>query len=111
MDSTIVTSETLDELAAKAGIKDQIAGITARAMNGELDFHAALVERVSLLKGLPVAALQETLDETMLCAGAKDLLKFLRDAHTKCVLVSGGLLFLHPPLPRNAGFTIIMEIF
>ena len=56
MDSTIVEGETLDDLAAHAGIKDQIAEITARAMNGELDFHAAIRERVGLLKGLPVCA-------------------------------------------------------
>ncbi|MBC7433531.1 MAG: phosphoserine phosphatase SerB, partial [Rubritepida sp.] len=51
MDSTIVTSETLDELAAEAGLKPEIAAITARAMNGELDFRAALRARVAMLKG------------------------------------------------------------
>lgn len=104
MDSTIVTSETLDELAAKAGIKDKIAAITARAMNGELDFHAALKERVGLLKGLPVAALQETLDETILCAGAKDLVGHLRDAQIKCVLVSGGFTFFTSAIAAQCGF-------
>lgn len=104
MDSTIVTSETLDELAAKAGIKDKIAAITARAMNGELDFHAALKERVALLKGLPVAALQETLDETMICKGAKDLLGHLRNATIKCVLVSGGFTFFTSAIAAQCGF-------
>jgi len=52
MDSTIVTTETLDELAGQAGIKDRIAAITKRAMNGELDFEGALRERVGMLKGL-----------------------------------------------------------
>ena len=60
MDSTIVTGETLDELADFAGLKERIAAITARAMNGELDFKAALRERVAMLKGLPVAALEQT---------------------------------------------------
>src|SRR5690348_7114582 len=60
MDSTIVTGETLDELAAFAGLKDRIAAITARAMNGELDFEDALRERVAMLKGLSVDALEQT---------------------------------------------------
>ncbi|MDE1896318.1 MAG: phosphoserine phosphatase SerB, partial [Rhodospirillales bacterium] len=52
MDCTIITAETLDELAAFAGVKEQVAALTTRAMNGELDFAAALHERVALLKGL-----------------------------------------------------------
>src|SRR5215469_13218467 len=60
MDSTIVAGETLDELADFAGLKDRIAAITARAMNGELDFKAALRERVGMLRGLPLNALERT---------------------------------------------------
>ncbi len=104
MDSTIVTTETLDELADKAGIKDQIAAITARAMNGELDFHSALKERVGLLKGLPVSALKETLDETILCDGAKDLLGQLREAGITCVLVSGGFTYFTDAVAKACGF-------
>ncbi len=105
MDSTIVTTETLDELAAKAGIKDQIAAITARAMNGELDFHAALKERVALLKGLPVVALQETLDETIPCPGAEALIKTLRAKNVPCVLVSGGFTYFTGAIAESLGFT------
>src|SRR5262249_52998459 len=54
MDSTIVTSETLDELAEHAGIKEEIAAITLRSMNGEIDFATALRERVAMIAGLPV---------------------------------------------------------
>ena len=104
MDSTIVTTETLDELAAKAGIKDRIAAITARAMNGELDFHAALRERVGLLKDLPVTALHETLDETELCQGAGELVHFLREQGATCVLVSGGFTFFTSAIADKAGF-------
>lgn len=104
MDSTIVTTETLDELAGKAGIKDQIAAITARAMNGELDFHAALRERVALLKGLPLSALQETLDETEFCEGAEDLIRAMRDSGATCVLVSGGFTFFTGAISKKAGF-------
>ena len=104
MDSTIVTTETLDELAAKAGIKDKIATITTRAMNGELDFHEALIERVGLLKGLPIAALKETLDETVLCGGAKNLLQHLTSANVTCVLVSGGFTFFTNAIANQCGF-------
>jgi phosphoserine phosphatase len=70
MDSTIVIGETLDELAAFAGLKDQIAAITARAMNGEIDFKAALRERVGLLAGLAETALAETYAHLELMPGA-----------------------------------------
>jgi len=104
MDSTIVTSETLDELAAKAGIKDKISAITSRAMNGELDFHAALIERVSLLEGLPFTALKKTLDETVLCEGAKELVEGLRESGTMCVLVSGGFTYFTKAVAEQCGF-------
>ncbi len=104
MDSTIVTTETLDELAGKAGIKDKIAAITARAMNGELDFHAALRERVGLLKDLPVTALHETLDETELCEGADKLVHGMRENGATCVLVSGGFTFFTSAIAEQAGF-------
>lgn len=104
MDSTIVTTETLDELAAKAGIKDRIAEITARAMNGELDFHAALRERVGLLKGLSVSALKETLDETELCDGAVEMIATLKGNGVKCVLVSGGFTFFTVAVAEQTGF-------
>lgn len=104
MDATIVTTETLDELAGKAGIKDQISAITDRAMKGELDFKAALRERVGLLKGLPLSALQETLDETMLCEGAKEMVQGMRDAGAMCVLVSGGFTYFTNAIGEMCGF-------
>lgn len=104
MDSTIVTTETLDELAGKAGIKDKIAAITARAMNGELDFHAALRERVGLLKGLPVSALKETLAETELCKGAGELVMSLRARGATCILVSGGFTYFTAAIAEQCGF-------
>lgn len=104
MDSTIVATETLDELAGKAGIKDKIAAITARAMNGELDFRAALRERVGLLKGLLLSALQETLDETVLCDGAECLVRTMREDGAVCVLVSGGFTFFTGAIAGKAGF-------
>ncbi len=90
MDSTIVVGETLDELAAFAGVKTQVEEITARAMNGELDFHAALTERVALLKNLPIGALEETLNAMQLMPGADILLKTMKQNGAKTVLVTGG---------------------
>ena len=106
MDSTIVTSETLDELAAEAGIKDKIAAITERAMRGELDFHAALKERVGLLKGLPSSALEKTLKHTEISEGADQLVKTMRNHGAFCALVSGGFTFFTEAIGAKLGFTV-----
>ncbi|WP_041796136.1 phosphoserine phosphatase SerB [Pararhodospirillum photometricum] len=104
MDSTLVTTETLDDLAAHAGLKETIAAITARAMNGELDFTAALRERVGMLKGLPVAALEETWAHTPLTPGAEVTLKTLVAHGTRCLIVSGGFTFFTSRLAERCGF-------
>jgi phosphoserine phosphatase len=104
MDSTIVTSETLDELAAEAGIKDKISKITERAMRGELDFHAALKERAGLIKGLSTKALKRTLDTTKLSKGAKITLNSLRKQDVFCVLVSGGFTYFTDAIASQLGF-------
>ncbi|WP_160121188.1 phosphoserine phosphatase SerB [Rhodovarius lipocyclicus] len=104
MDSTIVTSETLDELAAEAGLKDRIAAITARAMNGELDFKAALRERVSMLKGLEEAALERTWATTELMPGARPLLATMRAGGAHTALVSGGFTFFTGRVAKLVGF-------
>lgn len=104
MDSTIVTTETLDELAGQAGIKDRIAAITKRAMNGELDFEAALRERVGMLQGLSVEALQRTWEETELMPGAMELVATMRAAGARCALVSGGFTFFTGRVAALVGF-------
>ncbi len=104
MDSTIVTTETLDELAAFAGLKDDIAAITARAMNGELDFRAALRERVAMLKGLPAAALEDTWRATALMPGARALVATMRAHGARCALVSGGFTFFTGRVAEAVGF-------
>ena len=93
MDSTIVTGETLDELADFAGLKERVAAITARAMNGELDFKAALRERVAMLRGLPVDALERAWQRVRLTAGACALVATMRAHGAVCALVSGGFSF------------------
>jgi phosphoserine phosphatase len=104
MDSTIVTTETLDELAGQAGIKDRIAAITKRAMNGELDFEGALRERVGMLKGLGTAALQRTWEETELMPGARELVATMRANGARCALVSGGFTFFTGRVAALVGF-------
>ena len=105
MDSTIVTSETLDELADEAGIKDKISNITERAMRGEIDFHDALRERVGLLKGLSAACLKTTLDNTEVSKGADILVKTMRGSGAFCALVSGGFTYFTGAIAAQLGFT------
>ncbi|MBL6457304.1 phosphoserine phosphatase SerB [Belnapia sp. T6] len=104
MDSTIVTSETLDELAAYAGLKEEIAAITRRSMNGELDFRQALVERVGMLKGLDVAALEETWAATEITPGAGALVATMRAHGAHCAIVSGGFTFFTGRVAERLGF-------
>jgi phosphoserine phosphatase len=104
MDSTIVTGETLDELADFAGLKPRIAEITARAMNGELDFKAALRERVGMLKGLPVTALEQTWQRICLTPGARELVATMRAHGAYTVLVSGGFSFFTSRVAALCGF-------
>ena len=105
MDSTIVTSETLDEIAAYAGLKAEVAAITARSMNGEIDFSAALRERVALLKGLDVAALQKTWEATEYSAGARELIATLAADGAVTALVSGGFTWFTGRVAEGLGFT------
>jgi phosphoserine phosphatase len=106
MDSTIVTGETLDELAEFAGLKARIAEITARAMNGELDFKAALRERVGMLKGLPVPALEQTWRRVRLTSGARELVATMRAHGAYTVLVSGGFSFFTGRVAALCGFDL-----
>ena len=104
MDSTIVVGETLDELADQAGIKKQVAQITARAMRGEIDFKAALFERVGMLKGLPVDRLERTRDGIVLTPGARTLVQTMRANGAFTVLVSGGFRYFTRHVAAAAGF-------
>ena len=104
MDSTVVQSETLDELAGEAGIKDRIAAITARSMAGELDFAEALIERVAALKGLEEAALERTLAKTLVMPGATQLVRTMRAHGATCWLVSGGFTYFTSHIAKLVGF-------
>lgn len=104
MDATMVQEETLDELAAHLGLKDQIAPITQRAMRGEIDFHDALRMRVKMLKGLSLLAIYETLSKVRYSPGAATLVKTMGHHGAKCVLVSGGFEFFTKPVAQTLGF-------
>ncbi|MBS0362900.1 MAG: phosphoserine phosphatase SerB [Proteobacteria bacterium] len=105
MDSTIINVECLDELADFAGLKAEISAITERAMRGELAFEGALRERVAMLKGLPISALEETYDERVrLNPGARTLVRTMATNGARCVLVSGGFNFFTVRVAAEAGF-------
>ncbi len=105
MDSTIINVECLDELADFAGLKPEIAAITARAMAGELAFEPALMERVRKLKGLALGALQRTYDQRVrLNPGAATLVRTMAARGSRCVLVSGGFTFFTSRVATAAGF-------
>jgi phosphoserine phosphatase len=105
MDSTIIDQECIDELADYAGLKDQVARITERAMQGEVDFTSALRERVRLLAGLDQRELAHCLHERVeVTAGAKTLIETMRAGGASCLLVSGGFLSFAEPVARTVGF-------
>jgi len=104
MDSTIVTTETLDEIAAYAGLKEKIAAITRKSMNGEIDFAEALRLRVGMLKGLSIDALEKTWARTELMAGARELVATMRAHNALTALVSGGFTYFTARVAALAGF-------
>ena len=104
MDSTIVTTETLDDLAAHVGLKDEISAITARSMNGELDFAEALKERVMMLKDLPASALEAAYQAVLLSKGAQTLVQTMAANGAYCVLVSGGFKYFTSRIAERCGF-------
>lgn len=105
MDSTMITVECIDELADYAGIKPQIAAITERAMRGELDFRAALIERVGLLRGMAEATIAECRAERVrLTRGARTLVQTMKAHGAWSVLVSGGFLPFAAPVAEAIGF-------
>jgi phosphoserine phosphatase len=105
MDSTNIGQECIDELADYAGLKEKVARITERAMQGELDFPAALRERVRLLAGLDERELSRCLTERVeVTAGAETLVQTMRAGGSSCLLVSGGFLSFAEPIASAVGF-------
>ena len=105
MDSTMIRQECIDELADEAGVGAHVAAITARAMNGELDFEAALRERVGLLKGLPEAVIDQVIrDRITLMPGGPQLVATMRANGAHAALVSGGFTAFTARIAARLGF-------
>ena len=104
MDSTIIIGETLDEVARAAGVYEKVADLTRQAMNGEMDFHTALHERVSLLEGLSTSVLEDVWQTINLTEGAETVIKTMQKHGAFFVLASGGFTFFAEPVAKKCGF-------
>ena len=105
MDSTMIRQECIDELAAEAGVGPRVADITARAMNGALDFEDALIERVGLLKDLPEAMIEQVLDERITyMPGGYELVNTMKANGAYAALVSGGFTAFTARVALALGF-------
>lgn len=104
LDSTLIQAEVIDELAKLAGVGDRVSSITERAMRGEIDFRAALAERVALLAGLEVSRLAELQRTIRFSTGVETLMKSLRLAGCTTVVVSGGFGFFARCAQQRLGF-------
>jgi phosphoserine phosphatase len=103
VDSTLVQGEVVDQLAARAGCAEKVAAITAAAMAGELDFEAALRQRVGLLAGLPASVLDDVRQQIVLTPGARTLVRTLRRLGYETAVVSGGFLQVIEPVAAELG--------
>ena len=104
MDSTVITTESLDDMARIAGLAEVILPITARAMRGELDFEEALDERLALFSGKPASLVTDALNEARLTDGAVTLVRTMRAAGATCYLISGGFTAITEPVAAQCGF-------
>ncbi len=105
MDSTMIQQECIDELADVAGVGAQVSAITARAMNGELDFEGALTERLGLLTGLPESVIGRVISERItFMPGGHDLLRTMKANGAYCALVSGGFTAFTGHVAETLGF-------
>ena len=105
MDSTMIGQECIDELAAEVGLKDKVAAITARAMNGEIAFEPAVTERVALLKGLPLSVVGDVIEKRItLTPGGLELVATMKAKGYYTALVSGGFTVFTGPIAATLGF-------
>jgi len=105
MDSTMIDQECIDELADEVGLKDHVAAITARSMNGEIAFEPALRERVALLKGLDANVIGRIIDNRLtLASGGRELVATMNAAGAWTALVSGGFRTFTGPIAQKLGF-------
>lgn len=104
MDSTIVTGETLDEMAAALGVGEQVAAITRASMNGEIDFETSIEQRVALLAGKSASVLEDVWKNVTLTDGAKELVQTMRKHNARTALVSGGFTWFTQRVAELCGF-------
>ena len=103
MDSTLIQTECIDELAERAGVGDKVKEITERAMRGEIDFKESFTERVALLKGLDVSVMQEIAENLPITEGADRLMSILKRCGYKIAILSGGFTYFGEYLQRRYG--------
>ena len=107
MDSTLIQTECIDELAARHGVGDQVAAITAAAMRGEIDFRESFKRRVALLKGLDVSVMQDIAENLPITEGVDRLMSVLKTCGYKIAILSGGFTFFGEYLQRRYGIDYV----
>ena len=107
MDSTLIETEVIDELAERAGVGDAVREITARAMRGEIDFRESFTERVALLKGLDVSVMEEIARNLPITEGLERMMTILKRVGYKTAILSGGFTYFGNYLRQKYGFDYV----
>lgn len=107
MDSTLIQTECIDELAERAGVGDKVRAITERAMRGEIDFKESFTERVALLKGLDVSVMQDIAEHLPITEGVPRLMTVLKRCGYKIAILSGGFTYFGEFLQRKFGIDYV----
>ena len=107
MDSTLIETEVIDELAERAGVGDAVREITARAMRGEIDFRESFTERVALLKGLDVSVMEEIARNLPITEGLERMMTILKRVGYKTAILSGGFTYVGNYLRQKYGFDYV----
>ena len=107
MDSTLIETEVIDELAERAGVGAQVRAITERAMRGEIDFRESFTERVALLKGLDVSVMEEIAQQLPITEGLERMMTILKRVGYKTAILSGGFTYFGNYLRQRFGFDYV----
>ncbi len=107
MDSTLIQTECIDELAIRHGVGDKVKAITERAMRGEIDFKESFTERVALLKGLDISVMQDIAEHLPITEGADRLISVLKRTGYKIAILSGGFTYFGDYLQRRFGIDYV----
>ena len=107
MDSTLIQTECIDQLAERAGVGEEVRAITERAMRGEIDFNESFRERVALLKGLDVSVMQDIAENLPITEGVSRMMEVLKRTGYKTAILSGGFTFFGDYLKRKFGFDYV----